>query len=123
MYISFASAIKVNKVEPILALKPRGKVTRNPKQGYQWSQKRTCVRQNLLKNNNRCISFPQKRLVSANFFKCHFSEELFKQLFTEIDANQDDKASKAEVKFYMVCCFFLHYYIDRRVKIQNELIS
>ena len=26
---------KVNKAEPTLALKPRGDVTRNPKQGYQ----------------------------------------------------------------------------------------
>ena len=34
---------KVNKAEPTLALNPRGDVTRNPKQGYQWPQKRTCV--------------------------------------------------------------------------------
>ena len=27
-----------NKAEPILALKPRGDVTRSPKQGYQWPQ-------------------------------------------------------------------------------------
>ena len=38
---------KVNKAEPTLALKPRGDVTRNLKQGYQWPQKRTCVRQKL----------------------------------------------------------------------------
>ena len=37
----------VNKAEPTLALKPRGDITRNPKQGYQWRQKRTCVRQKL----------------------------------------------------------------------------
>ena len=28
-----------NKAEPTLALKPRGDVTRSPKQGYQWSHK------------------------------------------------------------------------------------
>ena len=28
---------KANKAEPTLALNPRGDVTRNPKQGYQWS--------------------------------------------------------------------------------------
>ena len=28
---------------PTLALKPRGDVTRSPKQGYQWPQKRTYV--------------------------------------------------------------------------------
>ena len=35
---------KANKAEPTLALKPRGDLTRNPKQWYQWPQKRTCVR-------------------------------------------------------------------------------
>ena len=34
---------KVNKAETTLALKPRGDITRNPKQGYQWPQKRTCL--------------------------------------------------------------------------------
>ena len=34
MYIMYTSA-KVNKAEPTLALKPRGEITRNPKQGYQ----------------------------------------------------------------------------------------
>ena len=28
---------KANKAEPTLALKPRGDVTRNPKQGYKWT--------------------------------------------------------------------------------------
>ena len=32
-----------NKAEPTLALKPRGYITRNAKQGYQWPQKRTHV--------------------------------------------------------------------------------
>ena len=40
---------KANKAEPTLALNPRGDVTRNPKQGYQWPQKRMCVRQKLFK--------------------------------------------------------------------------
>ena len=34
---------KANKAEPTLALSPRGDITRNPKQGYQWPQKLTCV--------------------------------------------------------------------------------
>ena len=34
-----------NKTEPTLALKPRGDITRSPKQGYQWPQKWTCVQQ------------------------------------------------------------------------------
>ena len=40
-YITFASAMRIR--QPTLALKPRGDVTRNPKQGYQWPQNRTCV--------------------------------------------------------------------------------
>ena len=40
---------KVNKAQPNLALKPRGDVTRNPKHGYQWPQKRTCGSQKLYK--------------------------------------------------------------------------
>ena len=42
IYITFAST-KVNKAEPTLALKPRGHITRNPKEGYHWPQNRTCV--------------------------------------------------------------------------------
>ena len=30
----------VNKAEPTVALKPRGDVTRSPKQGYQWPHKK-----------------------------------------------------------------------------------
>ena len=40
MYVTFASAKIANKAEPTLALKPRGDVTRNPTQGYQWPQKK-----------------------------------------------------------------------------------
>ena len=41
----------MNKAEPTLALKPRGDVTSNPKQGYQWPQNRICVRQ------KHCVSW------------------------------------------------------------------
>ena len=47
----------LNKAEPTLALKPRGDVTRSPKQGYQWPQKWTCVQQkfkNKKKNPEGC---------------------------------------------------------------------
>ena len=40
-YITFASAMRIR--QPALALKTRGDITRNPKQGYQWPQNRTCV--------------------------------------------------------------------------------
>ena len=42
-----------NKAEPSLALKPRGDVTRSPKQGYQWPNKWTCVQQNFLKKKKK----------------------------------------------------------------------
>ena len=52
-YIMFASAMRLR--QPALALKPRGDVTRNPKQGYQWPQNRTCVcvRQKYLKKKKK----------------------------------------------------------------------
>ena len=52
-YITFASAMRIR--QPTLALKPRGDVTRNPKQGYQWPQNRTCVcvRQKYLKKKKK----------------------------------------------------------------------
>ena len=44
-----------NKAEPTLALKPRGDVTRSPKQGYQWTHKWTCVQQKF-KKKKKCLS-------------------------------------------------------------------
>ena len=50
-----------------LALKPRGDVTRNPKQGYQWPQNRTCecVRQ----KNSRCL-YVQYMTTAIKTKKC-----------------------------------------------------
>ena len=56
MYITICLC-NVNKAEPTLALKPRGDVTRNPKQGYQWPQKRTCV---------SAKKFKKKRISTVN---------------------------------------------------------
>ena len=50
---------KANKAEPTLALKPRRDVTRNPKQGCQWPQKRICVRQKLFKKKFSGRQFSQ----------------------------------------------------------------
>ena len=47
-YITFASAMRIR--QPTLALKPRGDVTRNPKQG---PQNRTCVHQKLKKKKKK----------------------------------------------------------------------
>ena len=45
-----------NKAEPTLVLKPRGDVTRSPKQGYQMD-KWTCVQQNFKKKKklHQCV--------------------------------------------------------------------
>ena len=48
-HISHTPPWSLNKAEPTLALKPRGDITRSPKQGYQWPQKWTCVQQNFKK--------------------------------------------------------------------------
>ena len=50
MYITLAK--KANEAEPTLALKPRGYVTRNPKQGYQSPQKGHVSAKNLKKKNS-----------------------------------------------------------------------
>ena len=50
MYTTFASA-KANMAKPTLALKPRGDVTRNPKQGYQWPPKIVRVNVSAKKKN------------------------------------------------------------------------
>ena len=54
---------KVNKAEPTLALKPRGDVTRNPKQGCQWPQKgHVCPTKKKKKNLNKTIGFSKLHL-------------------------------------------------------------
>ena len=55
----------LNKAEPTLALKPRGDVTRSPKQGYQWPQEWTCVQQKLKKKKKRILQYH----VVANYNK------------------------------------------------------
>ena len=45
-HISHTPLQSSNKAEPTLVFKPRGDITRNPKQGYQWPQKWTCVQKN-----------------------------------------------------------------------------
>ena len=56
---------KANKTEPTLALKPRGDVTRNPKQGCQWPQKRTCVPKNFFKKRNKNKFNLQQKLTEV----------------------------------------------------------
>ena len=46
-----------NKAEPTLALKPRGDITRSPKQGYQWPHKWTCVQQKFKKKKKALGSY------------------------------------------------------------------
>ena len=69
----------LNKAEPILALKPRGDVTRSPKQGYQWPHKWTCVQQNFFKKNQKTIYFclvlghlNANQMSKFNFCNCSY---------------------------------------------------
>ena len=58
-----------NKVEPTLALKPRGDFTRNPKQGYQWPHKRLKKKQT--KNKQYLLDFIAPFLIPAAFIRNH----------------------------------------------------
>ena len=74
MYITFASAMRIR--QPTLALKPRGDVTKNPKQGCQWPQKWTCIRQKLLKKKVEMLN-PSRMMHRSHpsrywtWLKCH----------------------------------------------------
>ena len=48
-HISHTPPQSLNKAEPTLVSKPRGDVTRSPKQGYQWPHKWACVQQKFKK--------------------------------------------------------------------------
>ena len=52
-HISCTPPQSSNKAEPTLALKPRGDVTRSPKQEYQWPQKWACVQQKFKKKKKK----------------------------------------------------------------------
>ena len=57
-HISCTPPQSSNKAEPTLAFKPRGDVTRSPKQGYQWPHKWTCVQQKFKKKYFFELPFP-----------------------------------------------------------------
>ena len=75
--------------QPALALKPRGDVTRNPKQGYQWPQNRTCVcvRQKYLKKKQK-------------------KKQLVKLLINAGDNNNRETA------LYQITSVVFHYHAD-----------
>ena len=55
--------LSLNKVEPTLALKPRGDVTRSPKEGYQWPHKKeSCPPKNFFKKHASWSYFLQRRM-------------------------------------------------------------
>ena len=66
-HILHMPAQSLNKAEPTLALKPRGDVTRSLKQGYQWPQKWTYVKQKNLKKKKflESIKLPWLYLLPA----------------------------------------------------------
>ena len=57
------SPLSSNKVEPTLALKPRGDVTRSPKQGYQWPHKKDSCPPKILKKKKIDYIIREKPLV------------------------------------------------------------
>ena len=81
MYITFASAKIANKAEPTLALKPRGDITRNPKQGYQWPQKKDmCPPKTFLKKKQK-----KKHITTHAYTEYHqYGSPIFFQLLIEL---------------------------------------
>ena len=57
--------LSLNKAEPTLALKPRGDVTRSPKQGYQWPHKKdSCSPKIFLKKLHMiCLPFDHYEIL------------------------------------------------------------
>ena len=67
----------LNKAETTLALKPRGDVTRSPKQGYQWPQKWACVQQNLKKKKKFLIGVLQWQIYYKIYFEAYINKQYF----------------------------------------------
>ena len=62
--ITHMPPLSLNKAEPTLALKPRGEVTRSPKQGYQWPHKKdSCPPKKIFKKKR--ILQPNKRRMNT----------------------------------------------------------
>ena len=74
-HISHTPLQSLNKAEPTLALKPRGDVTRSPKEWYQWPHKWTCVQQKLRKKNLAMIKTDID--YRQNVFILHIFMDLF----------------------------------------------
>ena len=72
---------QVNKAEPSLVLKPRGDITRNPKQGYRWPQNRTYgVRQKRLFS----VICLQKRSINKQLQEVFYVLSLVKEMNPEL---------------------------------------
>ena len=84
---------------PTLALKPRGDITRSPKQEYQWPQKWTCVQQNFLK---KCVSL----IVSCTQLCELYSEsdKLGPTRYREFDSKWKTLTERFFVDFPFIVC-------------------
>ena len=51
--VTHTPPLSLNKAEPTLALKPRGDITRSPKQGYQWPYKKDSCPPKILKKRKK----------------------------------------------------------------------
>ena len=68
----------LNKAEPTLALKPRGDITRSPKQGYQWPQKWACIQQKLRRRKKKNLEIIKTDIdYRQNVFILHIFMDLF----------------------------------------------
>ena len=63
-----------NKAEPTLALKPRGDITRSPKQGYQWPHKKDSCPPKIFKITKKHVMSIVSFFITCNAtwqFKLH----------------------------------------------------
>ena len=69
--VTCTSLLSSNKAEPTLALKPRGDITRSPKQGYQWPHKKHSCPPKILKKRRVYggpVADPQKQGIPGYRF-------------------------------------------------------
>ena len=89
---------KANKAEPTLAWNPKGEVTRNPIQGYQWPPKKEmCVRQKLLK----------KKILRSNFLRTLMLGDTFVSTYFFVEPKANIKVFESLMNGAISCFIFL----------------
>ena len=65
--ITYTPLLSSNKAEPTLALKPRGDVTRSPKQGHQWPHKKDSCPPKIFKKKQKTERIKIVHVISTDY--------------------------------------------------------